>query len=480
MPVVKQANSRVIKANKKRLEDITNRKVEQSDPNRKFEPFPFLVTSENRLELLRKSVMPLYDIPYEEQLESKQSYCKNALRHIAQRLFKIGTPVRLDVTRLPCVVNPIVKNELLYGYRNTNEFSIWRGIDGKTLTVGFNAFPISKHGDTVCLEPDGCDVMHKKSIELANLLQEFIRNQAKLSPCLFLGTDGGWRRFIIKNNSDGDLMLIGVASPRNLRVQEVIDERNNFRDFFIEKTKERGLNLKSLYFQPCPHNRCPHSQVPFELLYGESGLSEKMNQFTIQISPTSSFIQSTKGGEVLYNTTKKTIEDCFGYQKSNTKPLIIDVNSGDGILSLHLAELASKIVGIENNDSCVDNAKDMMKLNRIENVEYICSTTEIVLERVLEKYKRYCDDILMICQAKKNGLHSSIIEVLRNSSKIRRIIYITSEVGSDGCIENLIDLCKKGGAKSSPPFVLISATPVDVYPHLIPCEMIIALERLPD
>lgn len=480
MPVVKQASSRVLQKNRDRLDHFSKPKVDSYDPSKRFEPFPYQVTEENRLEVLKKIISPLHDVPYDEQLESKQSYCRNALRYLAQRLFKSGTPVRLDVRRLPCIVHPIVRCPELYNYRNKDEFSIWRGLDGKTVTVGFNVFPISKHGDTVCLEPNGCDIMTPEVTRLSDILQEFIRNHAKLSVCFSLGTDGGWRRFIIRCNLKGELMLIGIASPRNLRVREVIDERENFRDFMVQKCKEQGLNLKSLYFQPCPHNNCDHKTVPYELLYGDKTLKEKINEFTIEVSPESYFTQNTKGAEVLFNTVRKTVEDCFGYQKSNIKPLVIDVSCGVGILGFHLAGIASKLVGIDNSEQAIDDARANAKLNGFKEAEFICSNVEIVLERVLDKYSRHRNETLIVCNPPKRGLHHNVVEVLRNCADVKKIIYVTPDPGKDQVVENLLDLCKRVKGRSIQPFAPVSATPVDVYPHLVPCELVIALERLPE
>lgn len=425
---------------------------------------------------MRKRIMPLCDIPIEEQLRSKQSYCKNALRHFAQELYKTGTPIRLDVTRMPCHLNPIVRSPAVTAYRNVDEFSIWRGIDGETITVGFMVFPISKHGDTVCIEPDGCEIMKEVSIRMGQLLQEFMRNQAKLGVSHTLGEEGGWRRFQVKSNTLEEIMVTGFLNPRTLTVQQVLDERNNFRDFIVSRTSQEGLKLVSLYFQPCPHNSCPSHLIPFELLYGNETIVETINGYKFQISPETHFHQSTPGSEILCKSIRKTIEDCFPIK--NTKPLLIDVNCNAGILPIQLADMASRIVGIDRRAQAIDDARANAKLNGVANSEFIYSTLEVVIERVLEKYSQHRQETMVLCAPSKMGLHHYAIDCLRRCNDVKKIVYVTSKPDGDGFQDNMKVLCQRSSGRMAPPFVPIAATPVDICPNLDYCELVVALERL--
>lgn len=478
---LKEGSKRVGRALQRRQNDSTNIKVSEYGPGRKFEPFPITVTEANKLEILRRTVTPLLDMSYEEQLRKKESFCRNVLRETARELYKCGTPVRLDVTRLPCLVNPIVRSPVISKWRNKDEFSIWRGHDGKTPTVGYNAFPISKHGDTVSIEPNGCEIMKDECIQMADVLQDFMRHQAKLSVCYSLGVEGGWRRFIVRSNLEADLMLIGVLNPRTLLVQQVLDERENFKRFIIEQSTKMNLPLKSLYFQPCPNNSCLNKDVPFELLYGDPSLQETINGYKFFVSPESYLTPNTKGAENLYKTVLKTIDDCYpSLKESNRKPLVIDIACHMGVLSIHLADRASHVIGIDRSEQSIDDATANAKLNDKKNCEFIFSDPEIVLQRILDKYARSKQDTLVVCNPSAKGLHRSVISALRNCKEVTKIIYVSSRPGSVSTIDNLIELCSKTPGHSLAPFIPVAASPVDVYPHLEACELVIALERLPE
>lgn len=486
LPTVRNANTRMRRANELRRHNESMPRVASAypNPNARYEPFPYKVTEENKLECLRRRITPLYDIPYEEQLTSKEALCRNALRLLGQELYKSGTPVRLDVKRLPCHVNPIVRSPQLTRYRNKDEFSIWRGHDGKTITAGHMIFPPSKHGDTVCVEPDGCDVMKDDTIKLTNIFNEFLRKQAKLPVSFDLGSDGGWRRVIIRVNLDGDLMMIGVINPRTLRVREVLDERDNFKEFIVKRCQEVGLKLASLYYQPCPHNSCKHKDVPFELLHGEKTIMESVGDYRIRISPESYLHNSSIGAEVLYETTQSMLKECFlttdGRQPNPRRPIFIDANCGLGLLSLHVSNLAEQVIGIDNSPQSIDDAIANAEINHVSNIEFVNSSLEIVLGRILEKYTRQRREMIVMCDTPNGGLHPNVIDVLRHSRDVKKVLIITPKIDSSIVIDNLVRLCSKHRGKSVPPFAPILATPVDTCPHIESFQTILALERLPE
>lgn len=479
-PTIRFANTKVRRANElKRHHESTPRAVtEFHDPRRTFEPFPFKVTEDNKAECLRRKITPLFDVPYEEQLASKESFCRNALRLLGQELFKSGTPVRLDVKRLPCTVNPIVRSPQLTKYRNKDEFSIWRGLDGETITVGHNIFPISKHGDTVSVEPTGCEVMRDETILATKFFNQFLLERAKLPISYDIGTQGGWRRIMVRINVDGELMLIGVINPRGLRVGEVLNDRDSFKNFMVKRCSEADLKLASLYYQPCPHNSCRHKDVPFELLYGEKTIVESIGDYKIHISPESFVHNSSKGAEVLYATLRSMLKDCF-IPDDGHRPIILDANCGAGILSLNLSSLAETVIGIDSSPQSVDDAKLNAELNNVRNVEFVNSDTEIVLGRILEKFSSSKRDIIVVCDVPNRGLHRNVVEVLRHSRDVNKIVLTVPKIDSPRIMDDVASLCSRHKAKSLPPFALILATPVDTCPHIEQFQTILALERLP-
>lgn len=443
------------------------------------EPFPFLVTEDNKLQTLRNIMTPLHDIPYEEQLSTKASYCKRGLRLLTQQLYRSGTAIRQDVNRLPCRFKPIVGCPVTEQYRSKDEFGIWRGIDGQTETVGFWVFPVSRHGDTVSLQPEGIITMRPDVIKLVELLNKFIQGEKKLPISYSLGHDGGWRRFTIRSNQKNELMLIGVVNPRTLKVQQIIDEKKLFRDFITKNAEEANLKLSSVFFQACPSNKCSHDYAPFELLDGKPFIEEEINNTKVLISPESYIQENTSALEMLHKEVRTTIEECFQYP-DGMKPNIVDAMCGSGLLSINLADLATRVIGIDHVGQSIEVARRMAELNKITNCEFINTSFEIIIEQLFDKLAKTQEETLLVAHVAKKGLLPFVATAIRECESVRRIIYITPKIEHDNCQKDLMRLCQKESGKtgSLPPFIPVQATPVDMLPHCEGCNLIIALERV--
>lgn len=485
-PAVRIANTKLKRSGDLRRHSESPARVSSADPNIRYEPYPFKVTEENQFECLRNKLTPLIDVPYEEQISSKESLCRNALRLLAQQLYKNSTPVRLDVKRLPCHVNKIVKAPLLNKYRNKDEFSIWRGVDGKTPTAGHMIFPVSKHGDTICVSPtisDKSSVIRDETIQIVEIFNEFLKTHAKLSVSYSLGDQGGWRRIAVRLNVEGELMFIGIINPRTLRVREVLEERDNFKEFMVKRSQEEGLKLASLYYQPCPHNVCRNHDIPYELLHGSETIVETIGELKIQLSPDSYLHNSSSGATALYDTVRSTIRECFligdlnAEQAPPSPPLILDANCGAGVLSLNLACLAERVIGIDANPQSIDDARKNAEFNGINNVEFFQNSLEILLERILEKHGRQNPNLIVVCDIPSSGLHPHVVHVLRNNREVKKLVLIMPRIGSPYAQDILMGLCSKNLGRSLPPLAPIIATPVDTCPHIESFQTVIAFER---
>jgi len=188
------------------------------------------------------------------------------------------------------------------------------------------------------------------------------------------------------------------------------------------------------------------------------------------------------GAEVLYDTTKSMIKECFmsveETRPNSRRPIILDANCGAGLLSLNLASLAERVVGIDNSPQSVDDATANAELNGINNIDFVNSSLEIVLGRILEKYSRQRREMIVVCDTPNGGLHPNVIDALRHSRDVNKILIITPKIDSSNVMDNLVKLCSKHRGKSLPPFAPLLATPVDTCPHIESFQTILALERL--
>ncbi|CAI7857794.1 unnamed protein product, partial [Closterium sp. NIES-53] len=66
--------------------------------------------------------------------------------------------------------------------------------------------------------------------------------------------------------------------------------------------------------------------------------------------------------------------------------LVFDVCCGTGTIGLCVAKHAKKVIGIEMNESAVEDAKRNAAINGIQHAEFIASRAELVLPKLLHKY----------------------------------------------------------------------------------------------
>lgn len=398
------------------------------------------------------------------------------MRLLAQTLRQEQSHMRIDVNKLPCPVNKIIRSPKIHHYRSQDEFSTGIGHDDKK-TVGYFAFTAT-YDNQICVEPDDLEVLKECHVKTANLLNEYIRDVTPLGLSIAVGTDGGWRRFGVRSNRANEIMAIGFLNPRTLTVKQVKDEKARFADFMSTKMPaESGAILKSLYIQQCPHSRCSHSSVPYELIFGQPHIEEEYNSMKIQLLPECFVPSNFEAAEKFCLLVKDQINELFPIKlarKEGKQRIIIDLNSGPGLLSLHLNEIADSVIGIDGSSQSTEIAQKNAQLNSIRNVQFINSAPENVLDKLLQKYTE--SDIVIVCHLGRGGLHRSVISAIRRCRHITKIIYITGNPEGKA-LENFRVLCHRHMELPSIPFYPIMATPIDMLPHTNHVELLVAFER---
>lgn len=440
------------------------------EPRPRYEPFPFEVNESNKDDIAKRVVVPLCDMPYEEQLALKESHCRSILRSLGKRLSENGTPIRLNANRLPCHVESTVPATKLTKFRNHTNFDIWHGYDKRTPTVGYFVFPIAKHGNTICVEPNSCTHLNDTIIEGADVLQDFIRTQARLSTSFSLRS-GGWKRFKVRTNYNNQLMVVGTINSTGLQDQQLFDEIDNFRDFVVSECDMREIKLASLYYEENRRKGYP----PLRLIHGTPDFEDRVGNYKFIARPTSNSNVNTEADCILFNGLRKTINQCYSFNERKTNPLIFIDNCGSGLLALNISDMAQQVIGLDDRLNVIDNARMNARLNNINNVEFIRSDLSLVIGRTPPGNPRNHREKLVVCHAKDAGLDAGTMELLRNCGDLDKFIYISPNVGV--ALDNLVQICSRTWNKDLQPLVPVLATPVDTDPHTRRYKMIIALER---
>jgi len=407
-------------------------------------------------EKLADAVTPLWRIPYSEQLAIKDERNLSIIRKLTKKLKKDSkNPTGLVCQLLDTVPSPAIEN-----YRNKDEFHVRYDANGE-IAVGLCIGKGSDHS-LVCIS--SADLRNTRPVhsDLAEHFRDYVvKSSWKL--CEHFQKGGNWRNFTVRSNWKNDLMAIVTIHPQNLEPQEIQEEMERMKEHLVSRADG---NLKSLYYQSCPHTRCTSEQSPFHLLHGQPHIYERIGDYNFRISPESFFQVNTEAATVLYDTVSKLLN----VSKMTT---VMDICCGTGTQGLMVARKVRGVIGIELSRSAVEDARFNAQLNEIHNSEFYVGRVEKLFQPVIEEL-HLVTEISAIVNPSRAGVHSRLIRLIRENDRIRNLVYVSCQ--PDGpAMKNFVDLVKKD-AKSEA-FSLKKAVPVDMFPHTDHCEMVLLFQR---
>ncbi|XP_064489262.1 tRNA (uracil-5-)-methyltransferase homolog B-like [Ornithodoros turicata] len=443
------------------------KKVTKSCAATKTEKIKFHTNEDNKYERLAYTLTPLWKHPYALQLHLKFKDLSFTMRKLGKlmKAAKIGFPE--DPHGLPCPLRPVLPSPITEAYRNKDEFSVRQGPSGEPKTVGFIIGSPADGEKVVCVSPEHliiCKASHKR---VAKAFQDYIQ-RSPLPGCYETGFNGYWKNIVVRSNRNGDIMAIIIMHPQQLSEGELEEEKGKLKDFFVHGSGKE-CQIKSLYFQACPHTRCSHEQAPFQLLHGEPFIVEDIAGIKFRISPESFFQVNAEVATYLYDTV---------HQMLNCTPdtTLLDICCGTGTISLTQAKHLHSTFGIDASAQAVQDATFTAQLNGITNAKFAAGRAEVLIPSVRNEF--FCEDICAVMNPGRGGLPVKAIRALREYHQIKRLIYISCK--PDGAaLDNFIELCKISpkSREIGPPFRPLVACPVDMFPHTRHTELVMLFGR---
>ncbi|XP_075978100.1 tRNA (uracil-5-)-methyltransferase homolog A [Anticarsia gemmatalis] len=421
---------------------------------------------------LKDATTPYWNIEYAEQLKLKEKEIKNILMRFDNEVWKIDKSRRSEIEAkrkehngLSFELRPIEKSPVTMGYRNKCEFTV--GIDEETKlpTVGFRLG--SYVTGTVGVGPIQSMIhISEKTKKAVLLFQEFIR-KSKLAPFSPADYSGNWRYLTVRDStSTGDVMLIVSMHPQSLTESELDEIKKELIDHFNSE-EAVACGIKSLYFEQIVKKRVGEDGSKPVHLSGSTHITDTILGKQFRISPEAFFQINTAGAEVLYRSA---------IDMSQVKPdsTVVDICCGTGTIGLCFAQHCGKVLGLEMIAEAVKDAKANAELNKIENCEFFTGKAEDILPSVLARAT--ADDLIAIVDPPRAGLHMRAVTQLRNTKKVKRLVYISCSPSS--AVKNFIDLSRPSSKTlRGAPFLPVRAVAVDMFPQTKHVELAILFER---
>uniref|UniRef100_A0A0L8G6Q6 tRNA (uracil(54)-C(5))-methyltransferase n=1 Tax=Octopus bimaculoides TaxID=37653 RepID=A0A0L8G6Q6_OCTBM len=242
----------------------------------------------------------------------------------------------------------------------------------------------------------------------------------------------------VRSSTLGQSMAYIIFHPQRKSEDIQMKAKEELLNYF-QNGPGRLCGLDTLFFQPTLSSRANAGIVPFQLLYGQPYITERLLDCTFRISIDSFFQINVSAAEVLYSV----IKDCA---KLKPTDVFLDICCGTGSIGISMAASAKRLFGVEIIQQAIDDAKLNAKLNNVNNVEFICSRASEALKKIsVGAYFDINETAVAVVNPGRNG------------------------------VSNLC--CPPNEKLPGNPFSPTRAVPVDMFPHTVHCELVVVFER---
>jgi 23S rRNA (uracil1939-C5)-methyltransferase len=257
---------------------------------------------------------------------------------------------------------------------------------------------------------------------------------------------GYLRNVMIRITTLGQILIV---------VQFFYEEKNN-REAFLNAIKNRFPDITSLQY--CINGSGNDSLYgkTIETYYGKSYIEEDLGDVRFRIGPQSFFQTSTRQATKLFDIVVE-----FAEMKGTEN--VYDLYTGVGSIGLYVAKKCRQVVGIEEIEDAIKDAKENAERNHIDNtVFYAGDVKNILTDEFAELHGK--PDIL-ITDPPRAGMHEKVVEMLLKL-EAPRIVYVSCNPATQARDLQLL----------SAKYNVLKSRAVDMFPYTHHIENVVLLE----
>eukprot|EP00096_Caligus_rogercresseyi_P012117 TRINITY_DN498_c0_g2_i1.p1 TRINITY_DN498_c0_g2~~TRINITY_DN498_c0_g2_i1.p1 ORF type:complete len:614 (+),score=163.48 TRINITY_DN498_c0_g2_i1:3-1844(+) len=427
-------------------------------------------------EQILSATCPLYDMPYEKQIEAKTGIVSEIIEKYHKALMKDNPSIK-DMVNGGSLVLPhletFIKSPVTEGYRNKCEFTI--GLhpeDRDKVQVGFR-LKSYKSGSTSVMNAEDVPFVPEEMKKVANFFEDFVSRSgyATYDP---IALSGHWMVLLLRINSQKEMMIKATLDPQKLSQAELSTLQDKLKSEITLFKEEKDIRIVSLLV----HFKSRSSgESSSHLLLGERFFYESLGSLRFKVSPESFFQINTPAAELLYSKAGELAD--LNPQTTS----LIDVCCGTGTIGLFLSCKCKKVYGVDIISEAIQDAKTNAKMNNISNVDFRAGKAEHLLGRIFKdvayenKEQSSSSRVVAIVDPPRNGLHPTAVKAIR-ASDVDTLVYISCDMSA--AIQNFVNLGKpSSNTYGGDPFVPKRVIAVDLFPHTAKhFEVVILLQRL--
>ena len=379
-------------------------------------------------------------LPYPVQLEAKR-------QQVEDQLVRIG---HLEVPE----IRPTLPSEKTQYYRNKLEFSasskrwVLAGEDPDSIPEADKmglGFHVGKFFDKV-LDIKQCHLQPEPSNAIRLFIKQFcIENGYEFYN--IRENHGFFRNMFVRTTEKGDVMLIVCFAQNDKKRINAL----------LEAVGSRFPEISSLYYVVNEKLNDSITDLSPVLFKGQEAVYEEMEGLRFKIGPKSFYQTNSRQAYRLYSVAR----DFAALEGSE---VVYDLYTGTGTIAQFVSRKASKVIGIEYVPEAIEDAKHNAAANGITNCEFFTGDMKDVLNEAFIK-KHGTPDVIIL-DPPRAGIHPDVAQVILKAAP-RRMVYVSCNPASQA--RDLAILCRD--------YTITAVQPVDMFPHTMHVENVVALER---
>lgn len=379
-------------------------------------------------------------LPYKEQLKFKQRQVEDHFKRIGKVSWQVQHPI------LEAHATQFYRNKLEFTFSNKRWLTNAEIEKEQDLTKGDAlGFHVAGLFDKV-LDVEECFLQDERSNEIRN----FIRDTAIRENMSFFDIreqHGLLRNLIIRNTSLNEWMVVVVF----------YEDDKEKRELLMQAVYEHFPWITSLMYVVNPKANDTIFDLDVHLYKGKKTITEKLGERQFIIGPKSFFQTNTQQAFNLYSIVKN-LAGLTGEE------LVYDLYTGTGSIALFIADVSSRVVGLESVEEAIDDARNNAEANQIDNVTFYAGDMKDVLNDQLVQKEGKPD--VMVIDPPRAGMHQDVINnILKYAPE--KLVYVSCNPATQARDINLL----------SEVYAVDTLQTVDMFPHTHHVENVALMVR---